>query len=105
MRPVRFLPPSEARTGPASPGRSVCAPGAMPLSLYRRPRLAWRLTMRLYNLFGRWLRRPTPSPRRRGLRLRLEQLEDRTVPSAFTAASVAELIDDINTANQNLEAD
>src|SRR5262249_41672922 len=30
-------PPSEARTGPASPGCSVCAPGAMAFSLYRRP--------------------------------------------------------------------
>src|SRR5262245_54155501 len=30
-------PPSKTRTGPASLGRSDCAPGAMALSLYRRP--------------------------------------------------------------------
>src|SRR5438132_10673030 len=36
---------------------------------------------------------------RRGLRLTLEQLEDRTVPSSFTAASVSDLIADINAAN------
>jgi hypothetical protein len=40
--------------------------------------------------------------RRRPLasRLRLEQLEDRTLPSNFTAATVSDLIADINAANQ-----
>jgi plastocyanin len=65
--------------------------------------------MKLYDLIRGWLRQPTParppSPRRRDRRLRLEQLEDRTVPSTFTAASVSELIEDINMANQNFEAD
>jgi hypothetical protein len=42
--------------------------------------------------------RPQP-PRRRNARLALEQLEDRTVPSSFTAASVSDLIADINAAN------
>jgi hypothetical protein len=42
--------------------------------------------------------RPVP-PRCRGLQLRLEQLEDRTVPSSFTAANVSDLIADINAAN------
>src|SRR5262249_33188853 len=37
--------------------------------------------------------------RRNGLRLRLEQLEDRTVRSNFTAASVSDLIADIHAAN------
>src|SRR5262249_30492249 len=46
-----------------------------------------------------------PAPRRRGLRLPLEQLEDRTVPSAYTAASVTDLIADINAANLTPEAD
>jgi hypothetical protein len=38
-------------------------------------------------------------------RLSVEQLEDRTVPSNFTAASVSELIADINAANLTAEAD
>src|ERR1700756_3202171 len=57
-------------------------------------------------LCKRWLGRSAtvrrawvPAPRRRGLRLTLEQLEDRTVPSNFTAASVSDLIADINAAN------
>src|SRR5262245_5874735 len=65
--------------------------------------------MKLRAIFGHWLRRPRPvrppAARRRGLRLRLEQLEDRTVPSSFTAASVSELIADINAANLSAEAD
>src|SRR5215470_7557607 len=59
--------------------------------------------MKLRDIFGCWLRRPkparSPAARRNGLRLRLEQLEDRTVPSNFTAASVSDLIADINAAN------
>jgi hypothetical protein len=41
-----------------------------------------------------------PAKPRRALRLRLEQLEDRTLPSNFTAATVSDLIADINAANQ-----
>jgi hypothetical protein len=37
--------------------------------------------------------------RRRSTRLAVEQLEDRTVPSSFTAATVSDLIADINAAN------
>src|SRR5262249_22742865 len=33
-RPGRSLPPSKPPTGPASPRRSVCAPGGMTFSLY-----------------------------------------------------------------------
>jgi hypothetical protein len=44
-------------------------------------------------------RRPEPPAARRGARLALEYLEDRTLPSNFTAASVADLIADINAAN------
>jgi hypothetical protein len=44
--------------------------------------------------------RPRPSePRRRSVRLCLERLEDRTMPSNFTAGNVADLIADINAAN------
>jgi hypothetical protein len=42
---------------------------------------------------------PRQAPRRRNLRLTLEQLEDRTVPSTLSAASVGDLIADINAAN------
>jgi hypothetical protein len=38
-------------------------------------------------------------------RLSVEALEDRAVPTAFTAATVADLIADINAANLNSEAD
>jgi hypothetical protein len=43
--------------------------------------------------------RPQPTGRR-GLRLSLEQLEDRTVPSNFIAATASDLIADIKAANQ-----
>jgi hypothetical protein len=65
--------------------------------------------MKLRDMFGRWLPgpRPTqqPAARRHGLRLHLEQLEDRTVPANFTAATVSDLIADINAANLTAEAD
>src|SRR5262245_13220190 len=57
-----------------------------------------------------WLQRPAtgvrarPAPRRRA-RLMVEPLEDRTVPATFTASTVADLIADINAANQSTEAD
>jgi len=40
------------------------------------------------------------APRRRNWRLRLERLEDRLVPSTFNAATVSDLIADINAANK-----
>jgi hypothetical protein len=40
-----------------------------------------------------------PAPKPRGRRLLLEPLEDRSLPSTFNAASVADLIADINAAN------
>ena len=60
--------------------------------------------MWLEKLCQRWLAgsavgRRSPTPRRRGLRLTLEPLEDRIVPSTFTAASVSDLIADIKAAN------
>jgi hypothetical protein len=62
--------------------------------------------MWLTNFCKRWLnsaaqgQRTTPQ-RRGGPRLRLERLEDRTLPSTYTADSVTELIADINDANKN----
>jgi len=44
-------------------------------------------------------RRPQPRPVRRGTRLVLEQLEDRSLPSSYSAASVSALIADIKAAN------
>jgi hypothetical protein len=55
-------------------------------------------------LCKRWLGQSAAS-RRRGPRLLLEHLEDRTVPSSFTASTVSELIQHINDANANTEAD
>src|SRR5262249_52902267 len=81
----------------------------MSFSLYRRPARERRPTMRLHDICGRWLHRPTPArlpaQRRRSPGLRLEQLEDRSVPANFSAANVSELIADINAANLTPEAD
>ena len=62
--------------------------------------------MWLNKLSKRWLGGPTTerlarskTPRRRSARLTLEYLEDRTVPSTFNAATVSDLIADINAAN------
>jgi hypothetical protein len=43
--------------------------------------------------------RPQPRPARRRTRLILDHLEDRALPSAYSAASVSDLIADINAAN------
>src|SRR5262245_17576091 len=57
----------------------------------------WLATLR--NLaFGPRSPRP-PARQRRRARLRLEPLEDRALPSAYTAGSFADLIADINAAN------
>ena len=62
--------------------------------------------MSLNELLQRWIGKPSASRRsrrqarrRRGLRLTLEQLEDRHLPSSYTAASVSDLIADIKAAN------
>jgi hypothetical protein len=64
--------------------------------------------MRLKNWLQNWLSRPwmgrrarQTAPRRRGRQLVLEQLEDSTVPSHFTAASVADLNADSNAAHKH----
>jgi hypothetical protein len=65
--------------------------------------------MHLHQLLGRWLQRPKlgaqTRPRSRRQRLQVQSLEDRTVPANFTAASVADLVADINAGNQTAEAD
>jgi hypothetical protein len=48
---------------------------------------------------GTRTRRVPPTARRRRPRLHLEQLEDRMLPSTFYAASVSDLVADINAAN------
>jgi predicted outer membrane repeat protein len=48
---------------------------------------------------GRSRHPQAPATSRRSLRLDLEQLEDRTLPSNYVAASVPDLIADINAAN------
>jgi hypothetical protein len=61
--------------------------------------------MWFHSVFALWRSSSSPArrcqpPRRRGPRLSLEQLEDRTLPSTFTAASVSDLVADINAANK-----
>src|SRR5262249_14176127 len=60
--------------------------------------------MKWCNIFRRGPSR-SPVPQRHGLRLTVERLEDRVTPSNFTAASVSDLIADINAANLTAEAD
>src|SRR5262245_36560220 len=86
-------PPSNVLTGPASPRRPVCAPGAVPCSLGRRPQRLRRVTMSATSWIRGWTNRLTrpgtrpPTHRRRvGLRPRLEVLEDRSVPAALGSA-------------------
>jgi len=62
--------------------------------------------MWLQHLYQRFVNRPCTrrqvrpqAPRRRGVRVGLEILEDRLTPSNFTAATVSDLIADINAAN------
>jgi hypothetical protein len=57
----------------------------------------WLATLRNLVFGPRSLRRP--ARQRRRAPLLLERLEDRTLPSAYTAGSVADLIADINAAN------
>src|SRR5262249_47704607 len=88
------LPPSKLLTGPASPRRSVCAPGTMALSFYRRPTgdSTMGLTSWLRNLKSPWHLGNTAGDGRRAsalasatrCRLQLEALEDRFLPSTFT---------------------
>jgi hypothetical protein len=58
----------------------------------------WLSRFRNLILGSRRPRQPAPKSRRR--RLLLEQLEDRSLPSTFSAATVSDLIADINAANQ-----
>src|SRR5262245_12301295 len=78
----------------------------MSFSIDRRPTQNRRRPMWLKNLYRHWQsrwsrarRNRPPAQRQRRPRLTLEQLEDRMVPANFTAASVPELIADINAAN------
>src|SRR5262249_23083210 len=78
QRPVRILPPGEAHTGPAPPGRPVCAPGAMAfVSQTERPSLGKDLIMTESTWYqhGRRVWFPTRA------RPALEVLEDRCLLS------------------------
>ncbi len=61
--------------------------------------------MWFHSLFGSWKPglsrspRPQPRPARRGTRLFVEQLENRMLPSAYTALTTTDLIADITAAN------
>src|SRR5260370_33096470 len=57
----------------------------------------WHSVLKLWKSTAVETRRQMP--RRRNTRLTLLHLEDRTVPSNFNAATVADLIADINAAN------
>jgi hypothetical protein len=72
------------------------------LSFYRHLSRERKWLMSLMQMYRHWLRRLArhKNPRLRSPRLTLEQLEDRCLPSTYTAASVSELIADINAANQ-----
>src|SRR5215469_9922960 len=94
MRPVRPYRQSKPLTGPAPPRRSVCAPGrADPIveqTTSAKETLMWARSLAAYL-------KPRPRrPIRRALRqhqaprLRLEALEDRTVPSTLTVTSAAD---------------
>jgi uncharacterized repeat protein (TIGR01451 family) len=75
FRSGAFSPPSKARTGPASPGRLVCAHGA----------IAWSGSCGPYPILKGLAMRFTPFAPRRGQQLRrqlwVEALEDRVTPS------------------------
>jgi hypothetical protein len=79
--------------------------GAMTFSSYRGPRAQRRRSMRCHHWFRNGLTQPRkgcmprPSGRRR-LRPRLEQFENRTLLSSYTALTVSDLINDINAANK-----
>src|SRR5262249_26592644 len=93
-----------ARTGPASPGRTVCAPGAMAFSLYRRPRLERRRTMWFPLLSSRRRSRSEHGTAHRkpaSTRLAVEALEDRIVPcfhalANYGAGPSTQLVGDFN---------
>src|SRR6266542_564155 len=97
-RPVGSLPPSKPPTGPAPPRRSVCAPGTMSLHYIADQSSQGVSSMRMSS----WLRSarslfvPAGTKKAHGTmraplaRLRVEPLEDRTVPSTFMVDNLAD---------------
>src|SRR4051812_23404533 len=79
----------------------------MTLALFRRPLLRKKGKVMWFPSRFRSRRSAAPPPRaerkarQRLFRPMLEQLEDRTLLSSYTAASVSALIKDINAANQH----
>jgi hypothetical protein len=92
------LPLRKSLTGPASPRRSVCAPAATAISLYRRPHQQRRLAMFPFS----WLWNRTAisrathcaAPRHRQVRFRpkLELLEDRAVPAILSVTTTLDVV-------------
>src|SRR5262249_29383076 len=91
-RPVSSSRRSKALTGPASPRRSVCAPGSMTFLFYRRPNRQRRQIMWLSSLLllrsssaresrSDRHRRSRPGKSRATSPPRVDALEDRLVPS------------------------
>src|SRR5262245_5590090 len=80
-------------TGPASPRRSVCAPGAIALSLYAD--LPTKEPLMIPSLWSRRGRGQRPAPRGRARqqrsRLYLEPLEDRCLLSTYTPGPLVEV--------------
>src|SRR6516225_9389084 len=81
----------QTRTGPASPRRSVCAPGRMTLSLYRRPCRRAEFNSVLQEILAMWFTSRVQHRNQRRIYARerrfvprLESLEDRTALSTLT---------------------
>src|SRR5262249_32434304 len=98
-----MLPPSKPPRPGLAPSLGLRA-GTDGILLVSQTTSRKEMNMWLQALWQRWLDRPAtgrarPAPRRHRPRLTLEYLEDRSLLSIFNAATVSDLIADINAAN------